>query len=111
MGHGAGLTDAEADDVAATVRPGDVVEYTTQLRDAISAWLDTVDDAELDRVPDLRARSAHHQRYLTPEAWQEIESLEGVPAWQVLARPCVAHIRVHTGELQTLAQLLQSRPA
>jgi hypothetical protein len=106
MGHGAGLTDQEADGVAAAVSATDVVEYANALRDAIASWLDTVDDADLDRVPDLRGRNQSHPRYLTPAAWEEIESLEGVPAWQVLARPCVAHIRVHAGELETLAQLL-----
>jgi hypothetical protein len=34
------------------------------------------------------------------------QEADGVPARQELARPCVAHIRVHVGELETLAQLL-----
>ena len=106
MGHGAGLTDEEADSVAAAVGAADIVDYASALRQTIAGWLDTVDDADLDAIPDLRARNAVHPRYVTPEAWQEIEGLEGLPAWQVLARPCGAHIRVHIGELETLAQLL-----
>jgi hypothetical protein len=110
MGHGAGLSDSEADDVAAAVPAADVIAYAAALRDAISSWLETVDDAGLDDVPDLRARNQSHSRYLTPAAWEEIKGLEGVPAWQLLARPCGAHVRVHIGQLETLTQLLQLPP-
>jgi hypothetical protein len=115
VGHGAGLTDAGADEVATTVHADDLRAYALELRSSITEWLDVLRDADLDAVPELRARNEAHARYATPEAWEEIKSLEGVPAWQVLARPCVSHVRMHMGELELLTQQLQasalSRPS
>jgi len=109
MGHGVGISDAEADDIAVTVAASDVAEYAHALRDGIASWLDATEPSELDQVPDLRARSQDHLRYRSPSAWEEIKSLEGIPAWQFLARPCIAHIRVHSGQVDLLTQLLRSR--
>lgn len=106
VGHGVGITEAEADAVAATVSADDVAAYATELRDVITAWIAGAGDDELDRVPDLRAVNQQHPRYATPEAWQEVEGLAGIPAWQFLARPCVSHIRVHIGELETLCRAI-----
>jgi hypothetical protein len=109
MGHGAGLSDAEADSIAADVQAHDVIDYARALRAAISDWLGTTDDAALDQVPDLRARNQTHPRYRTPEAWEEIKGLEGVPAWQLRSRPGMFHIRTHAGELEALTQLLKTQ--
>ena len=107
LGHGVGLTDQEADSVADTVTPHDVAAYTQAVRETVLGWLGGVSDDDLDRVPDLRAANARHPRYATPAAWAEVEGLEGVPAWQVLARPSGAHIRVHMGELDTLCAAIR----
>ncbi|HEY7928346.1 MAG TPA: hypothetical protein VIG86_13130 [Candidatus Dormibacteraeota bacterium] len=108
LGHGAGIDDAEADELTATVRPADVVAYAQVLRDSIDVWASTVADGDLDRVPSLRLVNQVHPRYASDAAWAEIEALEGLPAWQFLARPCVGHIRVHIGELATLCQIMQA---
>lgn len=109
MGHGAGLSDAEADEVAATVRSEDVAAYTSGLRGMVQQWLDTVSDADLDAVPDLQRRNEEHARYSTPAAWEEVKHLVGIPTWQFLARPCIAHVRVHMGELDALLQQVRIR--
>ena len=111
MGHGAGLTDAEADDIAATVRPEDVHAYALALQDLIAPWIHRATESELTAVPDLRGRNLFHPRYASQRAWEEIEGLEGVPAWQVLARPCISHIRMHMGELDVFSQLVQAPEA
>jgi len=108
MGHGAGLGAAEADSVAESVRHEAVMDYARAVRSAIVGWLDDADSAELDEIPDLRGRNQDHPLYRTPAAWEEIKGLEGVPAWQILTRPCISHIRVHSGEVNTLAQLLRA---
>ena len=108
VGHGAGLTDAEADDVAAGVTPQDVIDYAGALRQSIQEWLGSVTPASLDAVPDLRGRNREHPRYRTAAAWEEIKALEGLPAWHFLTRPCVSHIRVHSGEMETLLHLLRA---
>ena len=109
MGHGAGLTDVEADEVAATVAPGDVVEYAHALRDGIDQWMADLVDADLERTIDVRMANQAHARYSTPAAWEEVKHLDGAQAWQLLIRPCGGHIRMHMGELETLARLIQSR--
>ncbi|HKR99105.1 MAG TPA: hypothetical protein VJU79_06275 [Candidatus Dormibacteraeota bacterium] len=111
MGHGAGLTEAQADELAAAVQPQDVIDYAAALREEIRGWLSETTAAELDAVPDLRARNQDHPLYRTPEAWEEIKWLEGIPAWHFLTRPTISHIRVHSGELDTLLQLFRSTGA
>lgn len=110
MGHGVGLSDAQADDVAAAVRSDDVAAYTTGLRGMVEQWLDTVTDADLEAVPELRERNQMHPRYSTPAALEEVKHLADIPTWQFLARPCVSHIRVHKGELDALLQQVRIRP-
>jgi len=109
MGHGAGLSSEQADDVAASVQPADVIDYAAALRDEIRRWLTDTSPAELDAVPDLRARNQEHPMYRTPAAWEEIKALDGIPAWHFLTRPCVSHIRVHSGEVETLLHLLKTQ--
>jgi hypothetical protein len=106
LGHGAGLSDELADEVARSVGPGDVAEYAEALRAEAGQWLDSIADADLDRPADVRRASARLPRYATPAAWEEVESLDGVPVWQVLARPCISHIRMHIGEIEVLRQAL-----
>lgn len=108
LGHGAGIGDAEADELTIAVRPGDVVAYAQVLRDAVDLWASTATDDDLDAVPPLRQVNQVHPRYATAEAWAEIEALEGLPAGQFLARPCVGHVRVHIGELETLCRAMQA---
>src|SRR5436190_284722 len=39
----------------------------------------------------------------------EVEDLNGLPTWQILVRPCGAHIRRHMGEYDVLMQALRAR--
>jgi hypothetical protein len=111
LGHGAGLTREQADDAARTATPAAVAAYAESLRDAIDGWLDSVSDADLDRAVDVRAANRRHPLYASPEAWAEIQHLDGAPAWQVLARPCISHIRLHAGEVEALSAVLREPPA
>jgi hypothetical protein len=109
LGHGAGLSPHQADEATETVGAADVAAYAEILSAIVLGWLDGVSDGDLDHVPEIRrASAAANALYVTPAAWAEVESLEGLPAWQVLARPCAAHIRVHIGEFQVLRDALRS---
>ncbi|MEO8899456.1 MAG: hypothetical protein ABI352_02410 [Candidatus Dormibacter sp.] len=77
------------------------------LRDSIDVWATTATNGDLDRVPSLREVNQVHPRYATAGAWVEIEALEGLPAGQFLARPCVGHVRVHMGEMETLCAAMR----
>jgi hypothetical protein len=107
LAYGAGITQAEADDVAHAVSRTDVAQYVEDLKTAALGWLRDRTDSDLDRVPDLEAHQRVNPRYLTPSVWAEVKDLAGLPTWQILARPCISHIRVHAGEIDTLRQVMR----
>ena len=73
-------------------------------------------NASCNLLTELIERTADDEWTERPakEVWGEIESLNGIPAWQLLARPSMSHIRVHYGEvgvqLQVLAGLRRLKP-
>jgi hypothetical protein len=100
---GAGASRDAADAVARDVPRTRVLAYLGTLRQNVVAWLTDIPNDDLSRAVDLKARHVAKPEYMTAPVWEEIESLNGIPGWQFLARPCVSHIRVHYGE--TTAQL------
>ena len=108
LAYGAGITSDEADGVAQSVRRDDLSGYLDAVKDAGLGWLGSQTDTDLDRVPDLEAHQRVKPRYLTPPVWDEVSGLAGKPAWQILARPCISHIRVHAGEIDVLLQSLRA---
>ncbi|HKV29477.1 MAG TPA: DinB family protein [Candidatus Dormibacteraeota bacterium] len=109
LAYGAGISQAEADSVAHSVDRTDVAGYIAEVRQAALGWLRDLSDQDLDRVPDLEAHQRVKPRYLTPEVWSEVSDLAGLPTWQILARPCISHIRVHAGEIDVVLQSLRAK--
>ena len=107
LAYGAGITSDEADGVPRSVSRDDVSGYLEAVKDAGLGWLGNQSDTDLDRVPELEAHQRVKPRYLTPPVWAEVSDLAGRPAWQILARPCISHIRVHAGEIDILLQSLR----
>jgi hypothetical protein len=103
---GAGVSADTAQEIAQAFAPGTVAEYLDDVRVEVMTWLDTQNDATLDAVPAFRSHNEKVDGYTEPPVWSEIESLDGVPAWQILVRPCIAHIRVHIGEVDITLQAL-----
>jgi len=109
--YGAGIPDSVADQLTDSTTRGDVADYLGEVRVAVTEWLGRQTDADLDaRVP-LKANQANRPDYLEPVVWAEVEGLDGLPAWQVLARPSISHVRVHVGEFDVLLNALRSRSA
>ncbi|HSP09875.1 MAG TPA: DinB family protein [Candidatus Dormibacteraeota bacterium] len=109
--YGAGIPDSVADELADSTSRGDVVDYLGEVRAAATEWLGRQNDADLDaRVP-LKANQAARPDYLEPAVWAEVEDLDGLPAWQILARPAISHIRFHAGEFDVLLKVLRSQAA
>ena len=100
--YGAGIPQEAADDVAKSVPRAEVAKYVNELRGTALAWLTSQTDADLERIPELQAHQRVNPRYLTEPVWAEVSSLAGRPTWEILARPCISHIRVHIGEIDTL---------
>ena len=109
LAFGAGITPVEADGVAQSVSRTDVEAYLDAVKGAALGWLRDRSDADLDQVPDFEAHQRVKPRYLTPPTWDEVSDLAGRPAWHVLARPCISHIRVHAGEIDMLLASLRAR--
>lgn len=100
---GAGTTPADALEVPRQVSAADLRAYLEELRPLLMGWLAGQDADSLDVVPEFRA---HQDRagYIGAAVWAEIADLEGIPIWQLLARPAVAHVRTHLGEVDVLLQ-------
>jgi DinB family protein len=109
LAYGAGITAEEADQVADTVSRDQVRGYLAALKPAALGWLSQQSDIDLDRVPDFKGHQRGKARYLTPPVWEEVSDFVGVPAWHILARPCISHIRVHLGEIDTLLQAIRAK--
>jgi hypothetical protein len=107
LAYGAGITADEADGVAHSVSPSHVADYLDAVKEAGIGWLRDRSDADLDRVPDFEAHQRVKPRYQTPPVWNEVSDFVGAPTWQILARPCISHIRVHAGEIDVLLQALR----
>lgn len=107
--YGAGIPDALADTIPATVPRLEVQRYVGDVREAVMSWLDGQTDSSLDAIIALRRHQEAHPGYLDPPVWAEVESLDGLPAWQILGRPAVSHVRVHVGEYDVLLKTLRAR--
>ncbi len=106
--YGAGIPADVADGVTTAVTRAQTADYVAEVRKAVFEWFDRQDDSTLDGSVPLRERQANRTGYLEPSVWAEVASLDAIPAWQVLARPAGAHIRVHMGEYDTLLGVLRS---
>lgn len=109
LAYGAGITTEEADQVADSVSREQVRGYLAALQPAALGWLSQQSDRDLDRVPDFKAHQQAKARYLTPPVWEEVSDFVGLPTWQILARPCISHIRVHAGEVDTLLKAIRAK--
>ena len=105
--YGAGITSQEADQVAQSVSRSQVRGYLDAVQPAALGWLKQQRDGDLDRVPEFEAHQGVKPRYRTPPVWAEVSDFVGKPTWQILARPCISHIRVHAGEVDTLLQVMR----
>ncbi len=108
VGIGIGMTPDEADTVARSVSRADVCAYADAVHDEVLAWLDTLDDNDLDAIPDFAAHHTAYPIYQRPELRAEIADLIGAPAWRYLTGPCIGHWRGHFGELEILTQVMRS---
>lgn len=107
--YGAGIPQSVADSVTGSTTRSDVVRYLGEVRAAATEWLGRQTETDLDAKVSLKANQAGRQAYLTPVVWAEVAELDGLPAWQFLARPAISHIRVHAGEFDVLLSALRSQ--
>jgi hypothetical protein len=108
-GMGAGMTIEEADAIAATVSLPDVVAYADAVHRTVLEWLGSLEDADLDLVPDMAAHEAAFPEYQRAGFRAAVADLVGKPVWRFVLGPCNGHPRGHLGELGILKQALRTR--
>lgn len=108
VGIGVGMSLEEADAVARSVTRADVCAYADAVYDETRAWLDSLDDDDLDAIPNFAAHHRAHPIFQRPDVQAEIADLMGAPVWRYLTGPCVGHWRGHFGEIAVLKQVMRS---
>lgn len=108
LGIGVGISLEEADNIARSAKRTDVFEYADAVHQEISAWLESVNESELDQASDTRQHISSYPEYQTHEFLEEVSNLIDQPAWALLMRPCIGHIHRHLGELEIVKTILRT---
>ena len=108
LGFGAGIPLAGADEIARTVRRVDVLAYMSAVLQEIMAWLQEMDDTDLDQIPDPARHFSSFPEYQTPEFHEEADDLLNQPVWLLLMRPSIGHVYRHLGELESIKSILRT---
>ncbi len=105
-----GCTSAQADGVAHAVTRDDLLAYARDVQTATHAWLVTLTDADLDRVPDLATNARRYPvERITPDYLAEIADQTAWNTARFLASPCIGHLRGHAGEIDVHLELLRAK--
>jgi DinB family protein len=121
-GMGTGFDLDEAALIARTVALPEVIAYADDVHGHAIAWLDGVDEAFLDTIPDVAGHDAQHAEYQTPGFRAEMDGgpehddamaeKGGLPVWIFLTSVAVTHLHRHLGEVDLLKDLLRrAKPA
>lgn len=108
LGAGIGVSLAEADHIAHSVKKVDVLAYADEVYQTIDAWLRTISDDDLDDLPDARQRLAAFPEYQTPGFDRDVRDLYEQPVWGLMIRPCTGHVHRHLGELQAIKRIVRT---
>jgi hypothetical protein len=110
-GIGVGLSEAQADELARSLVLADILEYADTVHQALLAWLGTIPDDELTRVPDIPTQLQRYPVYLEPAMREEVPWMFQRPqVWRCLM-PALGHARDHLAEMDLLKQQRRARMA
>jgi hypothetical protein len=106
-----GMSLEQADQIAHAASAQDIAAYEQDVYSVNLAWLTSIDDPELDRVPDLRANAL--ERYLQERVTEHyVTELADQMSWSVcrfLTSPAIGHLRGHFGEIDAELEHLRRR--
>jgi hypothetical protein len=96
-----GMTLDQADRIAHSTTAQEIAEYESDVHIEILAWLATIDDFELDRIPDLmgNAVQSYAQDRVTAAYIDELADEKEWLVWRHLTSPAIGHLRGHFGEI------------
>jgi hypothetical protein len=116
-GIGTGFDLEQAARAAALFERSELLAYADAVHDDALAWLRTVDEVNLDDIPDVAAHDAPHPEYQTPGFRAEMDSgpehddavgrKGGLPVWLFLTSVSVTHLHRHLGEVDLVKDLLR----
>jgi hypothetical protein len=110
-GIGVGLSEAQADELARSLVLADILEYADTVHQALLAWLGTIPDDELTRVPDIPTQLQRYPVYLEQAMREEVPWMFQHPqVWRCLM-PALGHARDHLAEMDMLKRQLRARMA
>jgi hypothetical protein len=110
-GIGVGLSEAQADELARSLVLADILEYADTVHQALLAWLGTISDDELTRVPDIPTQLQRYPVYLEQAMREEVPWMFQHPqVWRCLM-PALGHARDHLAEMDLLKQQRRARMA
>jgi hypothetical protein len=100
---GVGYSAQQADQLAAQVVPNEVLNYADAVRSAVSQWLRSITDDELEAPARLIYHAMAQPAYNTPPVLDAVAPLDGQPTWLILTITCFAHCWAHLEEMRLLA--------
>jgi hypothetical protein len=118
-GIGTGFGYEEAQAVATRLDLRQLVRYADAVSAAAIGWVQTLDESQLDMIPDVSAHNARFAEYQTPGFRAEMDSgpehdaavgkAGGQPMWLYLTSVCVTHLHRHLGEIDLTLGILTGR--
>lgn len=113
-GVGIGLTLEEADAIGRSLSKQDLLAYADAIRAAAGAWLDGLEEADLDVMPDLEGnRAKGPEVYRTGpylEFWPlgpPLNQRPDKPLWLLVSAGMLLHSYQHMGEIEIAAQAVE----
>ena len=118
-GIGTGFAPGEASELAGRLHLPDLLRYADAVNAAAIGWVRTLDERDLDSIPDVSAHDAPFAEYQTPGFQAEMDSgpehdeavgkSGGQPVWLYLTSVCVTHLHRHLGEVDLTLGILTGR--
>jgi hypothetical protein len=118
-GIGTGFDREQARALAGRLDVSQLMRYADAVSAAAIGWVQTLDERDLDSIPDVAAHDAPFAEYQTPGFQAEMDSgpehdeavgkSGGQPVWLYLTSVCVTHLHRHLGEIDLTLGILTGR--
>jgi len=118
-GTGTAFTRHEVDEIASNLDLDEFGAYADEVNAEALRWLESLDEADLDAIPDVAGHLAGLPEYQRadfveelnsgPEHDAAIEETGGQPTWLFLTSVCVTHLHRHLGEIDLTLGVLTGR--
>jgi len=106
FGFGTALSPEAVAAVAGGVDRAELETYADAVHTQVDEFLASLSDADFDRVvSEFADRQGRRPAYSTPGALEQVKHLQALPLGVLFARPGMAHLTTHLGEIDLIKQL------